>query len=253
MRPIYYSLRPHRAIWPPPLDEASIQAQADNETTWCRLVITNIVPLLLPPEDLLNPCLNVLVTEIFSEMIFRNVICGKVVEPWLLWEGVTKVIYTLRPNLRPPMANETSPTSRLDKFGLLSLGATAESRGPQQGMLDVATRIFLLTLQYALLFWALLRTFVTALMHTPSIPLRPDRAIGQDSLDKYRKIVDRSRTDGSGSSSIPIVRMSLWACVGHLISLDLRMPWLTGLLSLLQWLSLHGPGQLCRANGALDK
>lgn len=254
---IYHSLRPHYAMSPSPVDASSTLVQDQNETAWCRLVVTNIVPLLLPPEDLLNPCLSVLVVESFSDMIFHNALCGKLSEPWLLWEGVTKLLYTLRPNCRPP-SSAPSPRNRLDEFGLLSsAGATREHRirGSSPRTLDPAYRAFWSLLQYILLGWMLSRAFVTALMHASSLPVRPDDALDRNKLKGGNlpmadsEAVPSLPTDGS----LPIVSMGAWACICRLTSLDQRMPWLTSLLSLLQWLSLYGPGQICRANGPLDR
>merc|ERR1711974_222344 len=53
--------------------------------------------------------------------------------------------------------------------------------------------------------------------------------------------------------NIPILGMALWTCVSKLAHLQERMPWLTGTLSLMQWLLLHGPGQVCCTNSRFDR
>ncbi|KAK3106708.1 hypothetical protein LTR53_018223, partial [Teratosphaeriaceae sp. CCFEE 6253] len=84
------------------------------------MLVLTVVQLVLPPEDLQNPCLSVLVTEIFSEIIVRNAVLVKASEPWLLWEGVTKLLHTLGPRPPPPKDTASSQSSRLEQFGLLS-------------------------------------------------------------------------------------------------------------------------------------
>nr|POF17355.1 hypothetical protein CFP56_65222 [Quercus suber] len=258
-RLVYHSLRPHPAMMPPPTDVTSVLAQDENEVVWCRLVVNNIIPLVLPPEDLLNPCLNVLVSEIFSEMVFHNALCGKVTEPWLLWDGITKLIYVLVPSSRPPVEAAPLPTSRLDKFGLLSASGRLSDesmQSTQHGRVDAIVNAFWSTVQYALLTWTLLRSIFTALIYASSLPMRSSGVNRRGSPARRHSVSsdDPKRQASSASeSSIPIVNMALWTCICRLTSFEQRMPWLTGVVSLCQWLSLHGPGQICRANGPIDR
>ncbi|KAK6388345.1 hypothetical protein LTR65_008023 [Meristemomyces frigidus] len=153
IRFIYHTLRPHSALSPPATDEATSLAQYENESDWCQLLVSAIMPLVLPPEDLVNPCLDVLVSEIFSEMIVHSGILGRACEPWLLWEGVTKGIGTLRPIVRMGQTAALSPTSRLEQFGLLGSAEAAKRdlHGAQQGTLDAM----------ALAFWSALQLLST--------------------------------------------------------------------------------------------
>ena len=259
IRSIYRSLRPHSALSPVPSDAATTLVQQQNESDWSQLLVSGIMPLLLPPEDLVNPCLDVLVSEIFSEMIVHNGILGKVCEPSLLWEGVTKVIYTLRSKGHMPKVSIPSPTNKLEQFGLLSSAEAApeSSRSASRGTFDAIILAFWSTLQYALLAWTLLRAFTTALMHASSLPSRSARVSGDvETVDKVVVIANEPATGPVTSVTAekrPIVGMRIWSCMDSLTSLHHRMPWLSGCLSLLQWLSLHGPGQVCRTNGQVDR
>ncbi|KAH9839672.1 PXA domain [Teratosphaeria destructans] len=248
---IYHSLRPHKALSPLPIDDATTLAERENESDWSQLLVSRIIPLVLPPEDLVNPCLNVLVSEIFSEMIVRNAVLEKSSQPWLLWEGVTKVIYTLRPVAQPRMETAASSINRLDQYGLLASaekGTGRETRTTAGSAMTIVTEGFWSCLQFAVLTWALLRTFVVALMQASSIPPRPRRLNAKSSS---------SPPDGYQTSRefqpVPIIAMELWNCLGQLTCLQYRMPWLTGILALLQWQLMHGPGQLCSSNSALDR
>ncbi|KXL49798.1 hypothetical protein M433DRAFT_74706 [Acidomyces richmondensis BFW] len=205
---IYHALRPHSALSPLPINETTAQAENENEIDWSQLLVSRIMPLVLPPEDLLNPCLNVLVSEIFSDMIIHKSVLGKISQPWLIWEGVTKAIYSLRSISQPTQGQETSPISRLDQYGLLS---TEKNKKPE-------------------------------------------------SSSKQCMMVEAFRaTDGAQSTAVdnimirPLVSMRIWSCIAKLVSLEQHMPWLAGMASLLQWLSLNGPGRVCRANSALDR
>lgn len=214
---------------------------------------------MLPPEDLSNPCLSVLVSEIFSEMIVHNGFLGKACEPWLLWEGVTKAIYTLRPNVRMPKAVNLGPTNRLEHFGLLAStqAVRQDQRGARQGILEVIGLAFWSILQYAVIAWMLMHGAVTALMQLSSTqPLRRRMRSEPTMAEKvYNEAVDSA--DGPSRNATPekrpVVGMRAWRCLQQLTSLHSRMPWFTGSLSLLQWLSVHGPGRVCRTNSALDR
>lgn len=58
---------------------------------------------------------------------------------------------------------------------------------------------------------------------------------------------------GYQTATRPILSMNLWSCVSHLLELDARMPWLSGLLSLLHWATLVGPGEVGNTDGTLDR
>lgn len=267
---IYHSIHPNEALTPLPNNEACAAEQQENEIAWSQLLVSRVLPLVLPPEDLQNPCLHVLVSEIFSEMIVHKVLCQRVSEPWLLWEGVTKAINVLRrPDLvqRPPPPDEVaSPAGRLEQFGLLSskeAGASQDRRSSKAGGMDFIIRVFWTALQLSTMAWLFLRSFVLALMHASSLPARSSHAHGGKTSDKPPvTAVDPSEggpdphprvTRHDDGLKRPVVRMRVWTCISRLTTLDQRMPWFSGFLSLLQWLSLRGPGQVCRTDGPLDR
>ena len=242
--------------------------QEENEIAWSQLLVSRVLLLVLPPEDLQNPCLHVLVSEIFSEMIVHRVLCQRVSEPWLLWEGVTKAIYALRPDLaqREPSTEVPSPVGRLEQFGLLSSKEAATSqdrRLSKAGSFDSIAGAFWAALQFSTTAWIVLRSFVLALMHASTLPARSSHAHGEKTSDKP-PVTAVDPPDGGPDPQPkvtrnelafkrPVVRMRVWTCISRLTGMDERMPWFSGLLSLLQWLSLRGPGQVCRTDGALDR
>ena len=266
VRMIYHTLRPHKALTPLPHNPSSTLEQRDNEIAWAQLLVSQVLPLVLPPEDLQNPCLHVLVSEIFSEMIVFNTLCAKASEAWLIWEGVTKLIRALRPDLYPPPTPaDASPSSinKLEQFGLLSSAKFNEKQDlqrPRGGRLDLIAQVLWATIQLIVTTWLLLRSVTIALMHASSIPARRARVRRTATEDKVpvSAVAPASRpspqhTILTSSEKRPVVSMKVWTCIAQLSAIELRMPWLSGLLSLLQWLSLYGPGGLCTTNSALDR
>jgi len=257
---IYHTLRPHSALSPFPINETTAYAEDENENDWSQLLVSRIMPLLLPPEDLLNPCLNVLVSEIFSDMIVHKSILGKSSQPWLIWEGVTKAIYSLRPITQPNQGRETPAVSRLDQYELLSAGEDTrhESSNKQRTTVEVVCFVVWDILYYTMIAWTVLRSLIAALMNSSSIAPRQIRATPKE-RNKSWEATSIAATNGAGPTAFdslvirPIVSMRAWSCIARLVSIEQRMPWLAGMASLLQWLSLNGPGRVCRVNSALDR
>ncbi|RDA83013.1 hypothetical protein CP532_4388 [Ophiocordyceps camponoti-leonardi (nom. inval.)] len=75
----------YHALCPfPPLDADQRESEAD----YRQLLVYAVLAVLLPTEDLENPCLTALVGQIFSELVIGNLIIGKAAQPWLILEGI---------------------------------------------------------------------------------------------------------------------------------------------------------------------
>ena len=201
-------------------------------------------------------------------MIVHNAICGKASESWILWEGVSKLIASLRVDItqQPKRELAVSPINKLEQFGLLSSAEAPKGedlRNAQQRRSHLVAQGFWSILQFTSMLWLILRSLVTALMHASSIPARSTRRGTRKRSDKLHvSAVDPASRPGRpspqdpffpGYDKRPVIRMAVWTCISRLTSLEQRMPWLSGILSLLQWLSLYGPGKVCSTNGALDR
>lgn len=264
-RIIYHALRPHHALTPIPDTPDALANQQENESAWCQMLVNRALALLLPYDEHQNPCLQVLVSEILSEMIFHNGICGKACEGWLIWEGVTKVIYALRPDLVPtPPPVDSQPVNRLKQFGLVSKEDGVVHHHTSRGRLDAVSQGFWALVQSLWLGWLLIRSTVVSLLQASSLPIRSSH-MQYSKLESARRVPiadDSSNLDltpaesqplSSDTHKPPILGMALWTCLSKLTRLQDRMPWLTGTLSLMQWLLLYGPGQVCCTNSRIDR
>jgi hypothetical protein len=266
-RIIYHTLRPHHALTPIPSSPDDLANQQENESAWCQMVVNRALALLLPYDEHQNPCLQVLVSEILSEMIFHNGICGKACESWLIWEGVTKTIYAVRPDLIPePQPSEAPQVNRLTQFGLVSKDDNnAPVRQSQHRRLDSLSQAFWAVLQSLWLAWVLLRSSITVLMQASSLPVRSSHSKSVESESSLNNVdvidhpsdldmgTPHSSFPSSDSRKVPILGMTLWTCLSKLTRLQDRMPWLIGTISLVQWLLLYGPGRLCCTDSRLDR
>lgn len=257
----FHALNPHVALEPLPIDDDATRRQQENEIAWCLLLVNRVLPLLLPPEDLQNPCLDVLVSEVFSELIFRNGICGKACEPWLIWDGVAKLLRSLRTDHGTLPPNPSVPLSRLEEHGLFASKRTSEGP-PQHGQsrrrFDTLSHTFWFTVQCVITAWVLLRAFIAAVMQASTIPARTSRKSSKSKTSEGLSSASNTKYGPAETPSAvlmkrPIVGMHIWGCMSVVLSLNQRMPWLSGIISLVQWLSLHGPGQLCQTNSRLDR
>ncbi|KAI5369655.1 putative Phox-associated domain-containing protein [Septoria linicola] len=240
----YHALRPHAAVTPCPVNPEAISAQQESEVAWCLLLVNRVLSLLLPPEDLQNPCLEVLVSEVLAELIFHNGILGKACEPWLLWDSIAKLLRAQRPVAVAVTQISTSSYDAAHKRGMLDVKAAANTGHDlsfSQWRPMAVTHAFWTIVQAIVTVSLLLRSFAIALMHAAKIPQRPQRTTHISG-----RFAAAKRYAGQEPSKAPVLDYSDTAR-------PLRMPWLSGMFSLLLWMVLHGPGQVCRANSRLDR
>lgn len=272
-RLIYHTLYPHPALSPVPTDAvpSTHVEQRESESAWRQLIIQGILAVLLPADDLKNGCLHSLVAEIFAEMILGNGISGKACEGWLLWEAIGRIADILQTdpvqeeNILSDDETVNEDLSRLERFGLLP-SQTVEQSGPtslpvaeecyRESATTSAAGIFWLIVQYAFLAYTALRAMVLTIATASSLP---SRSLAGELLTKDETRESCSTGVESQASSHllafkrPIISMKLWSCASQFVELDMRMPWLTGFLSMLHCGALFGPGRVGDTDGVLDK
>ena len=280
-RQIGHALNPHPALSPVPVESipSTMEEQQRNESTWCQLLVQGALAILLPTEDLANGCLRSLLTEILSEMILKNAIAGRTCEPWFLYESITRAIEVARSNGLLP---EKSPTAkvdaavsegkgggRLERSGLVSstgerpgLGvesdpARGEGGGHGSRRLSLS-HAFWTVVQNLFLTFMVFRSAALALATSATLPSR--RRASEQTDEGNDGDGDKDQGNGATSASLdhrrrrpPIASLAIWSCVGQVVQLHERMPWLSGILALLQWGSILGPGRLGDTDGLLDR
>ncbi|KAF1350823.1 PXA domain-containing protein, partial [Delphinella strobiligena] len=265
-RTLYHIMHPHPALSPVPLESepSMVLGQATNEAVWRQLLLQAALSQILPPEDVENPCLKVLVTDVLSELIVGNAICGRVSEAWFIWETTLKLIELARPSIdvkgRP--TKPSSMPSRLEQFGLLSdekAGDVSLSIEPKAGPVDIVFAIFWHIIWYLnMLFLGIRASFVSFTM-SDGLQARSRFSVTSSSHAKHVAVDGIHDSESLSERSPqpiddrPILGMSAWACFSRLLSLDLRMPWLTAICGFVQWLLIDGPGRVGCTNSRLDR
>ncbi|KAF2463288.1 uncharacterized protein BDR25DRAFT_397254, partial [Lindgomyces ingoldianus] len=274
-RTVYHTLHPHPALSPVPSEyvPSSVVEQRENESVWRQLLVQGVLAVLLPTEDLENGCLRALVAEIFAEMILGNGISDKACEGWLLWEAITRIAEVLQDaskgadSLSKDARRAPEQTlSRLERYGLLAPSSLGGSTEPGKPLLPNKRRhgggpwstMFWVVVQYAFLACNAMRAVIIGFATSSSSPPRSGTAAsGQSPVEASRQShlphMEHPTSRRPLALKRPIVSMKLWSCTSRLIGLELRMPWLSGCLSLLHWGVLAGPGRVGDTDHVLDR
>jgi hypothetical protein len=278
---------------PQPSNPESRQEQERNERYYRQLLAHGALAVLLPTEDLQSPPLRILVSDVLGEMILGKGIGQKACEGWMIWEGIAKLIASLKAQMEPKRTGEeieVHARSRLEKFGLLADGsasATQHDGGsrPRRRRTSAVSELFWRTLQYCYLAFVATRFLVSGLVSAASSSA-PDRrkrqrasaaaaaatAMLASSTSLERGSTSRNRSDGNdpgaqrrsrsgspmtsaveapGGETRPILSYAVFGLVSQVLDLRWRMPWIHGLLNLIQW-HLTTSGGLLMGVGATD-
>jgi hypothetical protein len=231
-----------------------------NEAAYRQLLVQGVLAVLLPTEDLENDCLTTLVGQIFSEMILGGGIGGKASEPWLLWEGITKIAEVVQSQLPKSKAQVRLERSNSDLVDPVSLDITGGSTKALRFGRSLQ-KTFWLVLQYGFMAFTAVRFLVITVATSSSLPSRtvPMTKITGSAYSKdHMEHQDMTNPETISKYQMeplkqPIIKMKLWSCVSSLLDLDVRMPWLSGAVSMLQWGAITGPGEVGNTDGMLDK
>ena len=238
-----------------------MQQQVENEAAYRQLLVQGVLAILLPTEDLENDCLTALVGQIFSEMILGGGIGGKASEPWLLWEGITKIAEFIQAQLPKSKAQVRLDRSNSDLVNSVPLTTMGKS-GKRWRIGRSIQKMFWLVLQYVFVAFTAVRFIIISIATSSSLPSRitPTMKITGSGYSKdYIEPPELTNTTTTSKSHTPpslkqpILKMKIWSCVSSLLDLEARMPWLYATISMLQWGAITGPGELGSTDGMIDK
>ncbi|OTA90768.1 hypothetical protein M434DRAFT_63794, partial [Hypoxylon sp. CO27-5] len=254
-REIYHSLWPLPALSPVPTSgHSSIQVQANNESAYRQLLVQGILALLLPTEDLENECLTALVGQLFSELVIGNLIVNKLSEPWLIWEG----LIMLTKLVRKRSTTEASGNGNIEASINLKTGSDMVPP-PTSGQSLYIQQAFWSVIQWGFIIVNTIRFIISTVMLSRVLPTRSTftsiHQVTPTSHGSQKESYHPPATSESRSQpvKVPIADFKIWSCVGNLLEIDARMPWMSGALSMAQWGALKGPGNLAGFDGMIDR
>ncbi|KAH0548051.1 hypothetical protein GP486_008208 [Trichoglossum hirsutum] len=255
-RETYHTLHPHPALSPTPLSSSPDAAaeQQKNEAAYRRLLVQGILAVLLPTEDLENGCLRTLVGEMLAEMILGNGV-GRACEGWVLWESITKVAESLRAEIT---GLESPDDQREDAVECQAPISTEDADMPSHAVRRVsATSFFWRMLQYGYLAFSVLRFLAvafTTMLSSPPVFRDPSHPSHYRRVDAPQSpLISAGTPPKSPARKRPILSMKIWSCASRLLRLDVIMPWLKGMIALLQWGAISGPSRVGDTDGILDR
>ncbi|KAM0278083.1 hypothetical protein ACHAQH_005374 [Verticillium albo-atrum] len=248
-RDVYHALCPLVPLSPVPKPEEpdSITKQQENETMYRQLLVQGVLAILLPTEDLENECLTALVGQILSELIIGNVFINKLSQPWMLWEIIIILVRVLgkrqpeKTSLEEGVAEALSPDA-----------PTIQPESSRQGWSFQG--IFWGIIQWLFMAFTTMQVVVLTLASSSSLPARSAN-VADEKRPLTGSVPGLKATQANASKPVkaPIVTFKLWSCISSLIELDVRMPWLSGALSMLQFGAVSGPAKLAGLDGPLDR
>jgi hypothetical protein len=256
----FYTLfRPHPALLPlpDPWDHVTLVSQSSNDAAYRQMLTEGIVVLLLPTEDLHNPCLRSIVTEVISDMMLGSLVSSRFCDGIFLYDTIKKmcvVSHTRKPwaidhTVKPRLAD------RLAQYGLLD----GDKQVGQQQFDFLAT--YSMLMEYLLLVFHFFCACIDTAIWIARLPRRA--SIAQEAHDSLNIASEPSgsvyahqmRTGNTSNDDhrSPVLALRLWTTLATIVSMPERMPWLTGMTSLLQHLLLCGPGRMGRADSYMDR
>ncbi|THC98627.1 hypothetical protein EYZ11_001905 [Aspergillus tanneri] len=247
-REIYHALHPHPAFSPipNPSNANAVERQRANEAAYRQLLAQGVLAVLLPTEDLENACLRTLASDILADLILGAQISGKLCEGWFLWESITKLVDTVgRQPIPEDDTNTTVPLKhdQLRKFGLLTSREEFQKRHPSKHQVPLAEWMWNI-LQGAYLVYVAVRFIVTGLFRVATAPSASTIPISH--TQEASPLRDPPEKH-------PVLDYGLYRMLSQLLDVPRRMPWLSGLLALSQYLILAGPGRLGDTGSVLDR
>lgn len=250
-RDVYHSILPLPFLSPVPRagDASSVRLQKENEATYRQLLVQAVLAILLPTEDLENPCLTALVEQILSELIIGNVIAGKASQPWLLYEAICIAAKSL--DEQKARAKTRIVSGKDQSSPLLSdLGQDAD-KSPKWTVQGV----FVLAIHLGILLFNAVRFMVVTLADSISLPPRTALHLDEEAADDVQNDKPPSPPTDTNLTlaKVPVLAFKLWVCFGNLIELEDRKPWLGGFISLLQTAAVNGPWRIAGLDGPLDR
>ncbi|KAM0334205.1 hypothetical protein ACHAQA_001226 [Verticillium albo-atrum] len=250
-REVYHALCPLAPLSPVPKPEDgdSVSKQKENETLYRQLLVQGVLAILLPTEDLENECLTALVGQVLSELIIGNVFINKLSQPWMLWEIIIILVRVVGKREPDKTTLEEGVAEALSPDAPTIQPETSRPERSFQGL-------FWGVIQWLFMAFTTIQVIVLTLASSSSLPARSTAA-----LDEKRPLTGpvpvskaaKAKANASKPVKAPIVTFKLWSCISSFIELDVRMPWLSGALSMLQFGAVSGPAQLAGLDGPLDR
>lgn len=264
---IYHTLRPHPALSPVPdaLNHVSVDEQQRNDASYRNVLSQGLISVLLPIEDLQNPCLFALVSEVLGDLVLGEFLAKRMSTGCCVYDCVRKGAEYAQ--IRSGRQSWLSRASVESKDRLRAHGLLATNEKPQS--LNVLSwgyfsAMFWATMQIMYLAFLGARALIKGLASSPQLPRRVyqetspliDRSPSTEKSSSPGAVGPSASQKVSRSSHAQypaMLELKGWQAFSRLLWLDLRIPWLCGVCMSMQNLALGGLGKVGHADGRLDR
>ncbi|OJD26714.1 hypothetical protein ACJ73_01905 [Blastomyces percursus] len=257
---VYHTLNPHPALSPVPeaSDGTAIAEQQKRETVYRQLLAQGVLAVLLPTEDLENVYLRTLVGDILADMILGELVGDKASEGPFIWEILTRLITVIKRDGHKDEEAEHGQKSRLERFGLLVSredSGRSDSSGANQSNLSM---LLWSILQYCYLTFMTIRFVLVGLFRvaspsSPSLPVSSHRLPFTSSSTPANPTCEPQPWSRNGSLRRPVLKYRMFGMISQLLDVSGRMPWLGGVLALVQHGMVEGPGKFGDTGQIVDR
>ena len=250
-RVVYHGLNPHPALSPvpEPSQPSRVTEQSEHETQYRQMLVQSALAILLPTEDLDNACLRTLVADVIAETILGNAIGGKLCEGYFIWGNISKLTEMVKSRIEPKTTGEeieVDTRSRLERFGLLSERSEA-TRPPSAGYRSTLSSVSWGVLQFLYVMFIGIRFVIQGFIAASARPYRSQLVSNMEASSPVTKPVVQSWPPP------PLINYKFFSLVSSILDLPLRVPWLSGSLSLLQSHLVRGPLSFGATDGIFDQ
>lgn len=258
-REVYHTLNPHPALSPvpDPSNQEVIREQQENEEAYRQLLAQGALAVLLPTEDLENTCLRTLVGDILADLILGEAISGKACQGWFIWKAIFGLITIIKRHGQDKISSkesESTPESRLEKFGLVSTQAERENDSSSKRNQSRVSTLMWKILQYGYLAFVALRFVIVGLVGVASSsPSTSNSTISSTPTTPINHGNEALAWPVGGGRRRPVLRYRVFGLVSQILDLSKRMPWLAGMGAFLQHTVVAGPGNLGEADRIFDR
>ena len=237
---------------PNPDIPSTVDTQSRNEAAYRQLLVQGILAVLLPAEDLGNPCLRTLLADVMGEMILGNGIGGKACQGWMIWEGITKIVMNVKARVIPKTDGEETEVdrrSRLERFGLLSEKDEESKQKMDRRGSPVVSKVFWRFLQYGYFIFTTIRFIILGFVTASSYPSRSPPSSNTGNHD----VISAKEGAKAQDSKRPILTFKVFSLISLILDLSHRMPWVCGSVSLIQYHLVNSLFDVGATDGLLDK
>ncbi|KAK2736140.1 hypothetical protein FQN57_000871 [Myotisia sp. PD_48] len=241
LRTVYHVLNPHPVLSPVPEfpNSQPIGEQVEKERVYRQLLAHGVMAILLPTEDLENTCLTTLIGDILADLLLGEIVSEKAAQGWFIWETLLNILADLNQQNSSDGGKGWDQEGRPGDQKQRLDPEDHSSKRDQSFILGVVLNI----LQYCYLGYVAIQFVVAGLFRVAFVT----------PTSKENNGANEKMSRSNGGTRLPVLQYRIFSVLGEVIEISSRMPWLGGVIALVQHLLLENPWRVGDTDGILDR